>query len=303
MAAKLKIEATIADLDGPSIAARLPAAAASRNFVSWLITMLTAIVSGAHRARLRVSVDDSLGVAASITVTPVQASQTAGDKLVFIMPDGKVFRFTGVAGTAVAASQQYSIDTSATAIVTSLKAAIAATDGLAQYLTASGTATLVLTMRVKGTTGNNFRVQKEVTVAGAFTGTGLATGGIDPGALQSVTLALGGALTADDTVTIGNVILTAKASPSGENQFAGAVSAAADGAALAACINAHSKLKGLLVASGAATVTVQLLEGGRVGHIVSIAKSAAQITLTGTFAPSTTEAYTSTVVTYTLGTP
>jgi len=65
-----------------------------------------------------------------------------------------------------------------------------------------------------------------------------------------------GTITADDTVVftpaasgVNNgtawltaVTLTAKASPSGENQFAAGVSAAADRAALAAAINAHSVL-------------------------------------------------------------
>lgn len=303
MAAKLKIEATIADLTGSAVIARLPPASSPRRFINWLVGLLTAFVSGAHRARLRVSVDDSLGVAASNTITCVQASATAGDKLVITAPDGKVFRFTAVSGTPVPASGEYAIITSNTAVANSLRAAMAAVPGFVSYWTPSGTATLILTARVAGATGNLARSGKEVTVAGAFTGTGLFTGGIDPGALQSVTLALGGALTADDTVTIGNVVLTAKASPSGENQFAATVSAAADGAALAACINAHSKLKGLLVASGTSTVTVQLLEGGRLGHIVAISKSAAQITLTGTFAPSTTDAYASTVVEYNLGAP
>lgn len=292
MAARIRIEATVGDLTGSSIAPRLPAANAPRVFVNWLIGLLTAFLAGAHRARIRVSVDDSLGVAATQTVTAVQASATAGDTLVFTMADGKVFRFTAVSGTPVPASGEYAIITSNTAVANSIRAAMKAVPGFLEYLTPTGTATIVLTAVRAGTTANLIRSAKVVTVAGAFTGTGLFTGGIDAGAKQSLTAALGGALTANDTVTIGAVVLTAKASPANENEFVGAVSAAADGAALAACINAHSKLKGILYATGTSTVTIQLLMGGRVGNVIGIAKSAAQITLSAaTWAPSTTEAY------------
>lgn len=71
----------------------------------------------------------------------------------------------------------------------------------------------------------------------------------------SATITLGGAnITADDTIAIGPVTLTWKASPSGEDQVAFVNTAATDAAALAAKINAHSDLSGMVSASAAAGV-------------------------------------------------
>lgn len=71
----------------------------------------------------------------------------------------------------------------------------------------------------------------------------------------SATITLGGAnLAADDTIQIGPVTLTWKASPSGENQVAFVNTAATDAAALAAAINAHTDLSGMVSASAASAV-------------------------------------------------
>lgn len=71
----------------------------------------------------------------------------------------------------------------------------------------------------------------------------------------SATVTLGGAnITADDTIAIGPVTLTWKASPSTEGEVAFVNTAATDAAALAAKINAHSDLSGMVTASAAAAV-------------------------------------------------
>jgi hypothetical protein len=293
MAAKVMIEAVLPDRTGAALAAEIPSSSspigASRNFITWLTTLLAALVSGLMRGRVRVGIDESTGVKAAITVTVARASMTAGDVLVV-----NGLRYTAVATTPVAGDGTFAFITTDDATATSLAAAITTDPRARGMLTAAAsTSTVVITAAVAGSAANAYEVREVVTNAAAFVFTGAAlAGGVDAGAKQSLTAALGGALTANDTVTIGAVVLTAKASPSGESEFAGAVSAAADGAALAACINAHSKLKGLFYATGTSTVTIQLLMGGRVGNVVGIAKSAAQITLSAaTFAPSTTEAY------------
>ncbi len=87
----------------------------------------------------------------------------------------------------------------------------------------------------------------------------------------------------DDTVTIGNTVLTAKASPSTENQFSQAGSNTADGASLAAVINVHSVLS-LAVAATASNgvVTVTALQKGVLGNHVNLTSSdGATLAVTG----------------------
>lgn len=297
MAARIRIEATIADLSGSSVAPRLPASNAPRVFVNWLINMLSAFLAGAHRARLRVSVDDSLGVAAALTITCVQASAAAGDTLVLTMADGKVFRFTAVSGTPVPANGEYAIITSNTAVANSIRAAMAAVPGFLSYLTPSGTATLILTAKVAGSMGNLIRATK-TGVSAAFTGTGLFTGGIDPGALQTLTYTVTNVTTAGDTLTIGSVVLTAAASAANENEYTIGGTAGATATNIKNAINAHTKLKGLVLASATGTstgiVTIALLMGGRIGSLIAVLKNSAVGTLSAaSFVPSTTDVYSS----------
>lgn len=305
MAAKIKIEAVVADLDGTAIISRLAPAAQPRVFVSWLMNMLGAFVSGAHRARLRVSVDNSVGVAASKTVTCVQASSTVGDRLIIEVPGGQCFTLTA-ATSPVAANGEYAIITSNTAVADSIRTAIKAMPGLGAFVVASGTSTLVLTAFTKGSEGNLLRIRHIATNTGAFTGTGLMTGGIDPGALQSLTYTITNVTTAADTLTIGAVVLTAAASAANENQYTIGGTAGASATNIANAINAHSILKGqvLATASGTSTgiITIQLLTGGRIGSLVTVAKSSAVGTLSAaSFVASTTETYSATMVEYGLG--
>lgn len=302
MAGKLIIEA-ISSRAGASIASALPESGQPRRAAELLRTYFEEMAAGIQPGHLRVSVDESTGVAASQTIACTQASATAGDVVVI----GGI-AFTAVATTPVPANGEFAIITSDTAMATSLKAAINAHPATRGRFTAdSSSGTVTVTAAVRGTFSNGIEVRKVVTTGAAITlGGATLTGGRDPGDRQTLTAALGGALSINDTVTIGSVVLTAVAVPANENEFVGAVSAAADGAALAACINAHSKLKGLLYATGTATVTIRCLIGGRIGALVSISKSAAQITLSAaSFAPTTTEAYSAGAggLEYTLGLP
>lgn len=79
---------------------------------------------------------------------------------------------------------------------------------------------------------------------------------------------------ADDTITIGGTVLTAKASPSGENQFSQAGSDTADAASLAAAINAHSVI-GLKVSasSSAGVVTITSHAPGAIGNLITLVSS------------------------------
>lgn len=81
----------------------------------------------------------------------------------------------------------------------------------------------------------------------------------------------------NDTVTIGNQVLTGKsAAPSGQNQWLCAVSNNADAIALAACINAHTTLSlyvSAAAASGVVTITAIGSALGVLGNAIILASS------------------------------
>jgi hypothetical protein len=300
MAASVNVELILPQRTGTEVYASLfkdagngGTANGALNFRSALqrfINLLVAIVSGIARGRLRVGIDDSTGVSATGTIACTQASCTAGDKIWIDR-----IAFTAVSGTPDLTLGQFAIITSDSAVATSLAAAINGYPAARGKLSASpSSGTVTVTYVPPGTPGNSIRMFKEVTTAGAFTLSGTTlSGGRDPGDKQSLTAALSGVIANNDTITIGSVVLTGKSSgPSGESQFLCNVSAAADGAALVACINAHSKLKGLILASGTSTPSLQLLSCGRIGAIIGITKSCANMTLSAaSWAPTTTEAW------------
>lgn len=87
----------------------------------------------------------------------------------------------------------------------------------------------------------------------------------------------------DDTITIGKTTLTAKASPANEDQFSQAGTDTADGASLAAAINAHSVLSKLVYATAATgVVTITAHSYGSVGnHIVLTSSNGTRLAVTG----------------------
>jgi hypothetical protein len=311
MAGKAYIEIETENLAGAQLALGSPSTfgtIGTHSEIGRLINLLNAMASGVHPGVVRVRTDDSTGTAASQAATVAQASFTAGDKLIITIPGVQPLVYTAIlTGTPVYGSGQFLAATSDTATAASLAAAIVA-DQRAQRAGITATASVAvctITANARmGSAGNAIKAQKFVTTAGAFSlaNSGAFTGGHDPGVLSTSTLALSGALTVNDTVTIGGVVLTAVAVPANESQFVGAVSAAADGAALVACINAHSKLKGIILASGTSTVTLTFRVGGRMGTLVTVAKSAAAITLTGAnFAPLSTDVWATSMVEYRIG--
>lgn len=310
MAAKVSLNVTIADESAASFIARLRPAVSTLAFVQQMVTLFTSFLAGARRGRVRIRVDDSVGVAAAKTVACVQASQTSGDRLLICLPGMQPIALTGTASAVVAGDGQYRNITSNTAVATSLKNAINTHPTLQNYIVAtSSVGDLILTARNAGSIGNSIQIVKKVTTSAAFSGTGLMTGGVDAGALNTagLTFTIAAALTANDTLTIGTVVLTGKASPSGESQFACGVSVAADTAALVACINAHSKLKGLFTCTGntsTGVITILCWMEGRSLYQTVLAKSAAQGTLSATtFVPAATDTWAASTIEYGLGAP
>ena len=86
----------------------------------------------------------------------------------------------------------------------------------------------------------------------------------------SETLTLAG-VAADETAVIGGVTFTAKASPSGENEFDQSGDDTADALSLATKIAAHSTLGKIVTASSAVgVVTVSCLLKGVVGNFITL---------------------------------
>ena len=110
---------------------------------------------------------------------------------------------------------------------------------------------------------------------------------------------------ADDTITIGKTTLTAKASPSGEDQWSQAGSDTADAASLVTKINAHSVLSKLVSATSAAgVVTITSLVKGSIGnHIVLSSSNGSRLAVTGSgYLASGTGGPESSASTFTFGT-
>jgi phage tail sheath gpL-like len=85
---------------------------------------------------------------------------------------------------------------------------------------------------------------------------------------------------ADDSITINGVTFTAKASPSGEEQFSQAGSNDDDAAALAAKINAHSTLsKQVYATSSSNVVTITAHAYGSAANSIALSESGTSITL------------------------
>jgi hypothetical protein len=87
-----------------------------------------------------------------------------------------------------------------------------------------------------------------------------------------------------DTCVIASVTLTAKTSPASASQFLRGVSNIADGAALAACINAHPSLMGIVSASSAnGVVTVSAFANGTIGNGIPLAGTAVRLVASSPF--------------------
>lgn len=85
-------------------------------------------------------------------------------------------------------------------------------------------------------------------------------------------------INADDTCVINGVTLTGKASPSGQDQFDSDGSNTVVATAVAACINAHSSLTGIVYAtSSGAVVTVHAYQKGLMGNAITLVGTATRL--------------------------
>lgn len=101
------------------------------------------------------------------------------------------------------------------------------------------------------------------------------TASADPAAASGTITITHANVTANDTTTIGGVVLTAKGGDaSGEAQWDIGADADGDAEALADCINGHSTLSKHLVASAdSGVVTVTARQKGSIGNLIVMATS------------------------------
>jgi hypothetical protein len=132
-------------------------------------------------------------------------------------------------------------------------------------------------------------IARLINILAAFV-SGLSTGSIIAAyesATDNTKASLAGTFTdvpvADETVTIGGVVFTAKASPSGESQFAIGANGTASATNLAAKIAAHSSLQGLVTATNpsAGVVLVSSELPGRFGNLIVVADGLSNFTWAG----------------------
>jgi hypothetical protein len=252
----------------------------------------TAVRGGTVAAR----VDSLTSVAATGTITCVQADATAGDKLHFLLPGRSVpITLTAVAGAA--GTDQYSIDTGDNEMAASLEAAIDASPRLAKWITASSsTDTVTITSTRGGTSANNLLMVKEVTTATTLALVQMS-GGLDITSKPSMTVTFGSAnITADDTISIGGRKYTWKASASADGEITLSTTEATVAANFAAAVNADANFTGLVTASVDSAVVTLTWEGDpRVGkHVVMdfTEANAGSVVLGGTLIIGTGEAFT-----------
>lgn len=305
MAGKLYLECTFPTRSGADLSRKIGTTGLHQPLTS-LSALFSEVAGGIAPAAVRVSCGDSTGVQATQTIAPIYASLAAGDYVSIVAPNGRTLTYTCQTTAVTLGDPTFQKVTDNTATGASLAAQINADPRAFGLLTASAAAgTVTVTITQAGTIGNDWRIVKYSAGGSGWTigGSGIFAGGKNAGSYQTVTLTLSGVIANNETFTIGSVVLTGKSSaPSGESQFLCNVSAAADGAALVAAINAHSKLKGLVSASGTASPVLTLQDGGRIGALVTLAEGIANGALGATsFAPSTTEAWASNVSTFSLG--
>lgn len=302
--ARMNLDLVLKEPTGTSLAALFPVASQDKHLaIRELIAILSALVGGTIRGRMRLAIDDSTGVAASQTVTCDQSDGVAGDRLLL---GGHTL--TAVASGAVSADGQYSLETGNDEVATSLAAAINAYPPTRDLFVATvATNVVTITAREKGDVGNNVTLIKSVTTANALVlGGATLAGGRDGGQRQTVLGTFSGVGTANDTISIGGVTLTLKAAAGNENEITIGGTAAETATNTIAKINAHTKLKGLVLASsgGSAIVSLVLLVGGRIGELVTLTESGTGFSwAAGSFAPTTTEAWAAGGQSYDFGVP
>lgn len=237
--------------------------------------------------------------ASSISVLP-NASAASQTITLASCPAGQVVeingvRFTAVNGTAVAAYNEFDMSGNDTADAAALAAAInACTDArVSGVLTASSSLGVVtVTAARAGYLGNAIQVRNlgilasaVVTAASVQSGDTITINGTVLTATQhhaTETLTLTSCAVGAKAIINGVSITAVASGANGISTFSQAGTDTQDAAALAAAINAHPSLAGLVTASSSAgVVTVRAVSAGTGGNDITIAASGTGITFMG----------------------
>lgn len=274
-AAKIIAELSLGDeRTGAAVAAEMAPLLAPQLAANKIANLLMAMAAGMARGRLRIRVDDATPVAAARTLACTGANIAAGEYIEFVTPIGR-FRVTCVASGAVDGDKTFNASGTDNTVATNIRQAINTHPQLKDWVVASGaTNNVIVTALRKGGQGNAINIV-DGTVNGLSPAGGLLTGGKDPAARVTATAALVFAnIAADDTITIAGVVFTWKASAGAESEVTIGADATAAGANLAAKINAHSKLLGIVTATSASgTVTITYLCDPRIAVLLLLATS------------------------------
>jgi phage tail sheath gpL-like len=279
-----------------------------------LIHLLESVRAGTAKGKVTLRVDSSVDAAATLTVVCDQSDGTDGDQLILTVPGLPAVVLTGLTTGAVTTLGQVAMETSDTVMGDNLVSTIKAYPPAAALFSATNsTGTVTITCKRTGTVGNGYKGREVAASNHPFALTGsVATpvafaGGADVGARPTGTVTITHAnLAADDAIKIAGVTLTWKVSAANENQVTIGSTDATDATALAAAINAHTQLKGVVSASAAAgVVTLTYWSGGRDGEGVALT----EVTDVGggmaqsgaALAGATTDTWVASAVTYTFG--
>jgi hypothetical protein len=237
---------------------------------------LRAIAGGVRSGKVRARVTKTTECAASLAIACTQTNIAVDEYITFVFSDGERVTITAKATESIADAQFAQI-TSDTAVGDSIVAVVKGNARLRGRLTASNAAgTVTFTALQPGTAGNSISIVDGTTNGLTPAGGSLASGLDASNRATSVFTLTFANIDADETVGIGNVTLTWKASASGENQVTIGANLAAATTNLTAKINDHSSLTGLVTAVGVTAtgvITLTWLGDPRLCAQIKIASS------------------------------
>jgi hypothetical protein len=211
-----------------------------------LSQLFAAMSSGVVPGKVRVRTDSVTGVQASITLAVTQANIAVGEYIDVSVPGRGSYRIIAVTADPDVTAGEFVSETSDAVCATNMAAAIDGMYGLKDWVDAStDSGNLIITAREYGTAGNAYVVYDGTT--NGISGEGAFSGGLDASTSLTATITCVQANTdADDTVSIGGVTMTAKASgAAGQNQFDIGADNAEMTANLLAKLQAHDRLDGI----------------------------------------------------------
>lgn len=278
--------------------------------ISAIVRELEEINGGVRGGKVSVAVESATAAAATLTLTADVSDCTAGDTLAITVPGYPTAVLTVTDGTDSPSTGSLDLnDADDTAFGASIAEAFNTYPPLKRHFTATAsTGTVTVTARKAGSAANSIAVVETATSNSPFApGASTFTGGADHGSAPSATVTCGTPdIVADDTITIGSVTLTWKASAASEDEVTLSTTPATAAAALGAAINAHSSLKGLMSASVAsAVVTITWLGAPRAGELVALSRaetnSGSVVLSASALGSSASHAWQAAPVTYTKG--